>query len=201
MSRTESDHTGRSDRASSDRELLRRVAARDRIAFEQLYIAYHRRLTRFLGRFADRYGLIEEIVNDTLYVVWEKADEFRGDAQVGTWIMGIAYRRALKTLRHLETAHRIEAQSSEPAEALFDELFVELESREQRAWIARGLARLPLEQRMALELCYYLGHSCEEIAEIAGCPVNTVKTRLFNARVRLRELLPRLAEPVRGGGV
>jgi len=64
---------------------------------------------------------------------------------------------------------------------------------EHRQLLDRALAMLPLEQRMVLELTYYLGHSCEEIAEITECPVNTVKTRMFHARRKLRELLPRLS--------
>lgn len=175
-----------------DRELLRRVAARDHAAFEQLYIAYHRRISRFLARFADRYGLIEEVVNDTLHVVWNKAGDFRGDAEVGTWIMGIAYRRALKALKHLETTHRVEAASVQDAPEDDQGPSLEADLREQREWIDRGLAQLSLAHRMALELCYFMGYSCEEIAKITDTPVNTVKTRLFNARERLRDVLPRL---------
>jgi RNA polymerase sigma-70 factor (ECF subfamily) len=52
-----------------------------------------------------------------------------------------------------------------------------------------ALAKLPIEQRMVLEFTYYLDHSCEEVAEIMDCPVNTVKTRMFNARRKLRAIL------------
>ena len=55
------------------------------------------------------------------------------------------------------------------------------------------MRRLPTEQRLALEFAYGYGHSCEEIAQIMDCPVNTVKTRLFHARAKLRALLPGLA--------
>jgi len=51
---------------------------------------------------------------------------------------------------------------------------------------------LPFEQRATMELAYFLGHSCEEIAAIMGCPVNTVKARMFQARIKLRNLLPTL---------
>lgn len=63
---------------------------------------------------------------------------------------------------------------------------------EVRRAIDRALALLPPVQRLAVELAYFSGQSCEEIAAIAACPVNTVKTRLFHARERLRELLPQL---------
>jgi len=86
-------------REDSDRRLLQKVAAGDREAFRELYVVYHRRLARFLVRLTRRYEVAEEIINDTLWVVWRKAGEFRGDSRISTWIMGIAYRRALKTLR------------------------------------------------------------------------------------------------------
>ena len=55
------------------------------------------------------------------------------------------------------------------------------------------MLQLPVAQRLTLELAYHQGHSCEEIAQIMNCPVNTVKTRMYHARVKLRTLLPQLA--------
>ena len=62
-------------------------------------------------------------------------------------------------------------------------------------WLAAGLQRLSSEHRMALELTYFVGLSCEEVAEVVGCPVGTVKTRVFYARQQLRALLVELAAP------
>ena len=62
-------------------------------------------------------------------------------------------------------------------------------SCELREWLESGVEALPPPQRLVIELTYFLGHSCEEIAAITSCPVNTVKTRLFHARERLRERL------------
>ncbi|HSB22425.1 MAG TPA: RNA polymerase sigma factor, partial [Burkholderiaceae bacterium] len=64
---------------------------------------------------------------------------------------------------------------------------------ERKDLLDRALATLPPEQRLVVELTYFLGHSCEEIATITDCPVNTVKTRMFHARRKLRELLPGLS--------
>ena len=66
---------------------------------------------------------------------------------------------------------------------------------EAEDWLGRALNGLPTEQRAVLELTYYLGYSCEEIAAIMECPVNTVKTRMFHARQKLRVALPALAKP------
>ena len=84
-----------------DLALLERIAAHDRSALEELYIRYHRRLARFLTRLTHRYELAEEIINDTLWIVWQNAADFRGTSRVSTWIVGIAHHRAQATLRHV----------------------------------------------------------------------------------------------------
>jgi RNA polymerase sigma-70 factor (ECF subfamily) len=174
--------------SSNERELdlLRQVVLRDRTAFKDLYLIYHRRLARFLMRMTSRHDLIEEVINDTMWTVWEKAADFRGESLVSTWIVGITYRRALKALRRpgsVQLVHSEEVQAA-PDLHLADE---------NRQWLDRALSELPIEQRMVLEFSYLLGHSCEEIAAIMQCPVNTVKTRMFHAREKLRRSLPRLA--------
>jgi RNA polymerase sigma-70 factor (ECF subfamily) len=167
-------------------ELLRQVASGDRTAFKELYLIYHRRLARFLMRMTSRHDLIEEVINDTLWTVWLKAGDFRGDSLVSTWIVGITYRRALKALRRHGPARPmlVEEVAVAPDTQLEDE---------NRQWLGQALAELPLEQRMVMEFSYLMGHSCEEIAQIMQCPVNTVKTRMFHAREKLRRSLPRLA--------
>ena len=168
--------------------LIRRIGDKDRDALTELYAIYHRRLARFLGRFIRQYEVVQEIVNDTLFIVWQQAAQFRGKSRVSTWIMGIAYRRALRALR--------QAATHPPTQAFVDDTAPgsdAIEQTEQRELLGRALDTLPLEQRMVLELTYYLGHSCEEIAAIVECPVNTVKTRMFHARRKLKALLPRLS--------
>lgn len=166
-------------------ELLRLVVTHDRVAFKELYVIYHRRLARFLIRMTSHHELIEEVINDTLWTVWQKAGDFRGASRVSTWIVGIAYRRALKALRHYGARNA----RTEGEIAAIDEHSID----EEREWIERALAELPIEQRSVLELSYLMGHSCEEVADIMQCPVNTVKTRMFHAREKLRRSLPRLA--------
>ena len=172
-----------------DRALIERIAAHDRAALKELYLLYHRRLARFLTRVTSRYDLAEEIINDTFWVVWQRAGDFRGASYVSTWIMGIAYRRGLKALKRASVmplrAHDIAAEGADSHEPW--------SGAEQREWLNAALERLPSEQRLVLELAYHLGHSCEEIAEIMNCPVNTVKTRMFHARRKLKVLLPALA--------
>jgi RNA polymerase sigma-70 factor (ECF subfamily) len=174
-------------------ELIRRITRRDRAALRELYLLYHRRLSRFLMRLTQRQDLAEEVINDTLLAVWNSAERFRGDSRVSTWIVGIAYRRALKSLRR----RSFEIIGMEETETLVAADSVQ--AFENQNWIEGALDDLPIEQRLCLELAYVLGHSCEEIAAITSCSVNTVKTRLFHARRKLSTLLPRLAGNPAGG--
>jgi RNA polymerase sigma-70 factor (ECF subfamily) len=181
--------TGGCTAEERERALLALIAGRDAPAMKELYLLYHRRLARFLMRLTTRYELTEEIINDTFWVIWQHAGDFRGASRVSTWIMGIAYRRGLKTLRYAgpplaDTDIEAAVGTEEPAQ------------REEIAeWLDVALQRLPLEQRTVIELAYHVGHSCEEIASIMECPVNTVKTRMFHARRKLKALLTHLAGP------
>lgn len=165
--------------------LLRAIAQGDRRALEELYLSYHRRLTRFLSRLTSRYETVEEVINDTFMVVWQHAKDFRGASQVSTWIIGITYRIAMKTLRgndvlqHAIQIDQIPEQATDP-----------VDEAEMQEWLAWGLSQLPLEQRTTMELAYHMGHSIEEIAAITGSPIGTVKARMFHARKKLQQYLP-----------
>lgn len=170
-----------------ERRLLAAAARGDRVAFERLYLRQHAPLARFIARHTARRDLVDEIINEAFWVVWRKAAEFRGDSKVATWIIGIAYRCMLKALRQnqlpLDADEALEAAGGESGEA---------EQRELSDWVRRGLALLSPEQRTTLQLAYYLGQSCEEIATIMNCASGTVKARMFHARLRLRNALPAL---------
>jgi RNA polymerase sigma-70 factor (ECF subfamily) len=181
--------------APDDVALLARVADGDRDAFRRLYSQYHRRLHRFLMRLTRQRQLTEEVINDTMMVVWQHAADFRGASRVSTWILGIAYRRALKTLersRNASAQDTIVAAANMPDGVLLDAL---MHGAETHDWIDSALAKLSAEHRMVIELAYFLGLSCEEIADIVGCPLGTVKTRMFYGRERLRHALVTLAAP------
>jgi RNA polymerase sigma-70 factor, ECF subfamily len=171
-----------------DNELLQSVAAGDRRALEELYLGYHRRLARFLSRITPRYENVEEIINDTFMVVWQSASDFRFASQVSTWIIGIAYRTALKSLRRQKNHTAARSLDDFPEQTVDPTVQTEVQD-----WLKQGLDKLPLEQRLTLELAYHLGHSLEEIAAITECPVGTVKARMFHAREKLRLSLPVLS--------
>jgi RNA polymerase sigma-70 factor, ECF subfamily len=176
--------------ATGEPALVAAIADGDQQAFRRLYLMYHRRLGGFLMRLTGRLDLTEELINDIMFVVWRKAGTFRRESQVSTWIMGIAYRQAMKALRRkgipgaAVAAEEVPAELAEPDGA---------GAEETRQWIESALAALPAKQRMMVELAYFMGYSCDEISRFSACPVGTVKTRLHHARIRLRHLLSKLS--------
>jgi RNA polymerase sigma factor (sigma-70 family) len=182
----------RDQQTDGEADLLGRVAAGDRHAFELLYRAYFPRLTRFLHRMTRSVPLIEELVNDTMLVVWQKADRFDGSCKVSTWVFAIAYRKACKALHGLDepvasVEEALEGDASSQPDWRFEQLSI-------GQAVDAALAALPLEQRAAFQLSFYHDMAYAEIADIMECPVNTVKTRLFHARRRLAVLLGRQLE-------
>lgn len=187
----------RVDARAEDAALLLRISHGDRDAMRQLYHAYFRRLMRFLSRTVRDPRLAEEVVNDTMLVVWQHAADFRAESRPSTWIFGIAYRRALKALDRADAVARHDRQGAQVAAADVEAF---LDRTERDEWIQAGLASLSLEHRLTLELAYFVGMSCDEIAEVTECPVGTVKTRMFYARQQLRIALEALAAPDAGAG-
>jgi RNA polymerase sigma-70 factor (ECF subfamily) len=175
-------------REDDDPELIRRVAAKDRRAFETLYQRYVQRLHRYLSRQIQSPELTEEILDDVMLVVWQSAARYNGASRVSTWIFGIAHHKALKACARL--ASRAAATPLSDDEVTGGEGPEDVTMRgELDRLLARGLAALSPEQRAVVELTFYQGSSYQEIAEITRVPVNTVKTRMFHARRRLAPLL------------
>ena len=98
-----------------DVALMARVVARDLAAFETLYRIYDSRLARFLGMMIVRRTLVEEVLNDTMLVVWNRAATYNHQSKVSTWIFAIAYRTALKALYRYDEP--MADPSEEPIEA------------------------------------------------------------------------------------
>jgi RNA polymerase sigma-70 factor, ECF subfamily len=173
----------------TDQLLIAAIAQRDQAAFRQLYLRYRPRVARFLSASFPRCKTAEEIINDTLWIVWQNAAQFEGASKVSTWIIGIAYHVGLRSLRKSERG----LTDVKPLQAVGEATYNPWSQSDIREWIAAGLARLPDEQRTALELAYHLGHTCAQIAESMNCPVGTVKTRMHHGRMKLKLLLPNLA--------
>ncbi|MGI9224165.1 MAG: RNA polymerase sigma factor [Woeseiaceae bacterium] len=167
---------------TEERELLKSIAARDRDALTELYGRYHAKLFKFVFRLTRSYASADELVNDIMLAVWRSAAKFRGESKPSTWIFGIAYRQTLKRLsrKHLTVAANFDVDQLPDRQP---------QTVEQEDWVRQGLDTLPATQRLAVELVFFLGLSYEEVAAVTECPVNTVKTRMFHARRKLKAQL------------
>jgi RNA polymerase sigma-70 factor (ECF subfamily) len=172
------------------------VAAKERRAFEVLYQQYYPRLFGYLIKLLSRRELAEEVLNDVMLVVWSEAARFRHQSRVSTWIFGIAYHKAWKVRAKtampppgIPPLADPSSDQQDPEDALI--------RQETHAALGHAVQVLSPEQRAVVELTFYHGFSYREIAEITGCPVNTVKTRMRYARAHLARLLPEvLAQPL-----
>ena len=176
----------------SDVELVRAVARGDKAAFERLFHLYHPRVHAFSIRMLQDAPTADEVACDTLYAVWTGAAAFREQSAVSSWILGIAYRRSLKSY-HRTARH---TDKREPAQAM-DELAelsphgnpeAHADNAQQVGQMQVALLGLSSDHRAVIELIA-LGYAVGEIAGIVGCPENTVKTRTFHARRQLRAAL------------
>jgi RNA polymerase sigma-70 factor (ECF subfamily) len=164
------------------------VAAQDRQALETLYHRYAPRLYSYLSRLLPQQDLIEEVLDDVMMVVWQKAACFDGTSKPSTWILGIAYHKALQARAKLpiQPADRPPSaaawrQANDPAELV--------QYQDLQGALARALDHLSPDQRAVVELTWRQECSYQEIATIMGCPVNTVKTRMWHARQSLTQAL------------
>jgi len=178
---------GRSGGSEAEMALFARVVGGDRAAFEELYRLYHPRLTRFLLNLIRRPTLVEEVLDDTMMVVWNRADSFNGASKLSTWVFAIAYRKAMRGLKRQDEA----VEDKDADNRVSDAASPEEESSRQRinSLLMRAMNDLSPAHRAVVDLTYFHDLGYREIATILECPVDTVKTRMFHARRHLRRRL------------
>jgi RNA polymerase sigma factor (sigma-70 family) len=171
----------------NEARLMDRVRAKDPHALEELYHSYDPRLTRFLMRLFHRPRVVEEVINDTMMVVWNKPESFRETSKLSTWIFAIAYRQALKTLRHCDQA----VEDSGANNRISDEVGPDEPLKRQRVrhLLLEAIDQLSEDHRRVIHHAYFQEMGYQEIAKIMACPVSTIKTRMFHARRELRKIL------------
>ena len=176
--------------------LLDRIGQADEAAFRELYRGFSRRLYAYVLRQLGDAAQAEEIVADTVYEVWRQPGRFRGDSQFSTWLIGIARNKLLMALRSRKPdAHHddldavAETVPSDDAGA-----FEMLAQRQRQEGVRQCMERLSEDHRECVHLVFYEGMALAEVASIQGCPENTVKTRLFHARLKLKNCLAMLLQ-------
>jgi len=178
--------------SAEDRQLLSQIARQDRAAFEALYRRYYRRIFQFAVRRVWRDDVAEEVVSDVMFAVWQHAGSFEGASSVSTWLLGITYRQALKALdrnrKHtvVDSDEELLVQTEDPDPGINPEAAAVSDSEHEL--LQTAIDSLAEHHRVVVELTA-TGHSYGEIAEIVGCPENTVKTRMFHARLQLKRFV------------
>jgi RNA polymerase sigma-70 factor, ECF subfamily len=178
--------------------LLQRIARGDEAAMRALHLHYNRRVYAFVVRRLQDPAEAEEVVVDTMYEIWKHPLRFRGESRFSTWLLGIARHKLLNVVRAREPAH--EEINDEvvqlPADAI--DGFTALHQKQRRELLLFCMQKLPAEQRECLHLACFEELPLKDIAQLQDCPENTVKTRLFHARQKLKQCLQALAFEQKG---
>jgi RNA polymerase sigma-70 factor (ECF subfamily) len=181
-----------------DRQLVERAQRGDKRAFELLVDKYQRRLGRLLSRFIRDPSEVEDVMQEAFIKAYRALPAFRGDSAFYTWLYRIGINTAKNYLaamgRRAPTSTDLEAEEAEghvDGERLRDLNTPEnlLLSREIADTVNSTIESLPEELRTAIQLREMEGMSYEEIASIMGCPIGTVRSRIFRAREAIAERL------------
>jgi RNA polymerase sigma-70 factor (ECF subfamily) len=172
----------------SDEALVALVARSDEVALAELYDRFGRVAYGLARRILRDDALAEDAVQEGFLAAWRSAPRFVPErAKASTWLLTLVHRRAVDLVRR-EERRRTDMldERAEIAEASSDEA---VWLRYERERVQTALARLPDQQREAIELAYYGGFTQTELAERLGQPLGTIKSRMFTGLSRLRELL------------
>ena len=175
----------------SQNDLLARVAEGDQQAFSELYDQIAPRVLGLVRRLLKDFAQSEEVTQEIFLEIWQTATRYdpnKGGAS--TWILTMAHRRAVDRVRSSQSTRvrdtRIGIRDF-PTE--YDSVAESVEVRIESERVEQALLRLTELQRQAIQLAYYGGYSHSEVAEMLKVPIGTVKTRLRDGMIRLRDEL------------
>lgn len=174
--------------SASDETLVRCVARKDERAMRILFARHQRRVFLFLIRVVKDEPLAEDVVNEVFLDVWRKAESFREQSAVSTWLFAIARHKALSALGRRSEVGLDEQMAATLVDPEADPERA-LQEKDRSKALGQCLAQLSPEHGQIINLVYYREKSIREVAEIVGVPEPTVKTRMFYARRRIAELM------------
>ncbi len=182
---------------SRDRDLMRRIVSKEPEALSELYEHYNRLLFGLLKSILKKREEAEDILQEVFTTIWEKADQFdteRGTAY--TWIVSLTRNKAIDRLRSKVYKEQKKQSTSLNDDDVFHPLYSEennplentiLSDRAKRVYNA--LQNLTEKQRSVIQVAYFDGLSQSEISDEYDIPLGTVKTRMRDGMIKLRELL------------
>lgn len=175
--------------ASRLQELLARVGRGDRQAFSALYDEMAPRVLGLVTRLLRDPAQSEEVTQEIFLEIWQTSSRFdpnKGGAS--TWILTMTHRRAVDRVRASQASRDRDVKVGiRDLDADYDHVAESVEVRIEHERVEKAMARLTDMQRQAITLSYYGGYSNSEVAEILSVPIGTIKTRIRDGMVRLRD--------------
>ncbi len=169
--------------------LIKKIAQGDEQALAGLHRLMHQRIIVYVSKLLDDSLLAEEVMLETLFEVWNHAGQFTGEAKASTWILGIARHKALDKRRRLRPDFETLAFEHLEISSCEISAFDAVDAAQRRAALQDCINQLPLLQQECMQLAFYQELAVEQIAKLQGSPNNTVKTRMFHARQKLKRCL------------
>lgn len=182
-------------RNEEDRRLLVRVKNGDQAAFAELYDRYSPLVFSLVVRIVKETAEAEDVLQEIFFTIWNKATLFNEEkGSVYTWIVTIARRKAIDRLRSKELVNRGERMDEELVGAIPDAAYMTNPlnaaiGTEYEAMLRSAMELLSDQQRTVIELSYYEGYTQEQISKRLNLPLGTVKTRMRQGLMKLRENL------------
>ncbi|MAK55017.1 MAG: RNA polymerase sigma factor RpoE [Pusillimonas sp.] len=174
-----------------DAELVARVQRGDKRAYDLLVLKYQRKIMRLLSRMIREPSEVEDVAQEAFIKAYRALPQFRGDSAFYTWL----YRIAINTARNWQASSQRRPMSSSIVSNEDDETFDQIDnltdistpesvlaSRQVVSTVNAAIDALPEELRTAIVLREIEGMSYEDIAQTMGCPIGTVRSRIFRAR-------------------
>lgn len=171
----------------SDDLLIEQLRVGNLEVFEAMYKTYRPKLRSFIRGLVPNEQTVDEVFDDVMMVVWKKIKDFEGRSKLSTWVYGIAYRRALKERGKLKD--EITTEEAKEPEVSAAEAEKPFEAIRVKNRIQAALDKLPSDQGSVVRLAYFEGLSYRDISMVLDCPEDTVKTRMFHARRKLKKAL------------
>lgn len=170
-------------------DLLSQIAGGDQAAFSELYDRVAPRVLGLVKRLLVDHSQSEEVTQEIFLEIWQTASRFeasRGGAL--TWIMTMTHRRAVDRIRASQAGRDRDARIGIRDLAVeYDHVAETVEVRIEHERVEKAMTQLTQLQRQAVSLAYFGGYSCSEVADMLHVPLGTVKTRLRDGLIRLRD--------------